>query len=108
MHVPAGYIAVQGLQYGRKGYVLVELRLSWMSNNPCCPGLWVCSGREIAAGSLDIHGSQAKAIAGIVMVYGSRKVVVGYAGIRSGCSVGHCELTLKPSFSERGFLYVPL
>ena len=29
---------------------------------------------------------------GVVMVYSGRKVVVGYADIRSGCSVGHYGL----------------
>ena len=90
----------KGLQYGRKGYVLVELRLSWVSKLSAFTGFdfWVCSGRETAAGSVDIHDSRAKVITVIVMVYGSRKVVVGYADSRSSCSVGHCGLTYETPF----------
>ncbi len=101
----------KGLQYGRKGYVLVELRLSWVSKLFTFTGFdfWVCSGRETAAGLVDIHDSRAKVITVIVMVYGSRKVVVGYADSRSSCSVGHCGLTYETPFPlERGFpLLVP-
>jgi len=68
---------------------------------------WVCSSRKIAAGSLGIHNSRAKIIMDVVMVHGSRKVVMGYADTHSGCSVGHYGLekeTFFP-FKERRFLY---
>jgi len=52
----------------------------------------VCGSREIAAGFLGSHNSRAKVITGAVMVYNGRKVIVGYAGMRSGCSVGHYGL----------------
>lgn len=77
------------LMRGRKGYLLVELRLSWVSDADACSALEVYSSRKIAMSFLDIHDGRAKVTTGSVMVYGSRKIVVGYAGIRNGCSVGH-------------------
>lgn len=68
---------------------------------------WVCSSREIAAGSLGIYNSRAKIIMGIVMVHGSRKVVMGYADTHNGCSEGHYGLEEEiPFLSGRGFRYV--
>lgn len=58
----------------------------------CIENKEVCISREINAGFLGSHNSRAKVIMGVVMVYNSRKVVVGYADIRSGCSEGHYEL----------------
>jgi len=37
---------------------------------------------------------------GIVMVYGSRKVVMGYADTHSGCSEGHYGLEEEIPFSQ--------
>jgi hypothetical protein len=68
--------------------------------------LWVCSSREIVIGSSGIHNSRAKIIMGVVMVYGSRKVVVGYVDMHSGCSVGHygLETEIPSLFWEGDFL----
>jgi len=52
----------------------------------------VFNSREIIKGFLNIYDGQAKIIAGVVMVPGSRKVVWGYADTRNGCSEGHCGL----------------
>ena len=65
----------------------------------------VCGSREIAAGFLGSHNSRAKVITGAVMVYNGRKVIVGYAGMRSGCSVGCYGLEKdSPPGGESSFL----
>ena len=81
------------LLQGHKGYPLVELRLSWVSDAmTLLIKHGVYSSRKIVIGSLDIHDSRAKVITGAVMVHGSRKIVMGYEGIRNGWSVGHYGL----------------
>ena len=40
---------------------------------------------------------------GSVIVLGSRKIVLGYVGMRGSCSVGYCGLLKKPFSSEKGF-----
>lgn len=49
----------------------------------------VSGGREVAGCSLGSLTGRAKVLTGSVMVDGSRKVAVGYAGIRNGRRAGH-------------------
>jgi len=53
--------------------------------------LEVCSGRESAAGFPGSCGHRAKVIVVAVMVYGSRKIIMGYAGSCSSRSEGLCR-----------------
>jgi len=45
---------------------------------------------------INIHDSQAKVIAGVVMICCSRKIAVGCADTCSGCSAGHCGFIINP------------
>jgi len=93
MDVPAGSAAVRtnvaesyGIFIGR-AKTIMGVGCFYFSKS-----LEVYCSRKIAVGFQDIHGSRAKVIMGSVMVYGSRKIVLSYEGMRNGCSVGHYEL----------------
>lgn len=78
------------LQCDRKGCSVVGLRSSWVLKI-----FWfaeVFNSRKIIKDFQNIYDGQAKIIAGVVMVSGSRKVAGGCADTRNGCSEGHYGL----------------
>jgi hypothetical protein len=90
--VSAGFAAVRTIAAGSQGIFIGRAKtiMGFGCYDFLQPGVY--SSRKIAIGFLDIHDSRAKVITGTVMVYGSRKIVMGYAGMRGGWSVGHYGL----------------
>ena len=98
MDVLAGSVVVRKIITGSQRIFIGRAKTIIVAETfQCIENIEVCISRKIDAGFLGSDNSRTKVIMGVVMVYNSRKVVVGYADICSGCSEGHYGLIKKKS-----------